>query len=88
MEQALLELAAIDLAIAAMPFPGAVPLAFVELPGVPAAIGVVDAPLALQQPVHQVAAIAAAVGQARVGRQRRFAVATGGEQQGQSQWDE
>jgi hypothetical protein len=42
------------------------PLALVELPGVPTAVGVVDAALALQQAIDQFAAIASAVRQARI----------------------
>ncbi|CRM68493.1 hypothetical protein [Pseudomonas sp. 22 E 5] len=67
-EQALLELAFVDLAVAAMPFALAVPLAFVELAGVPTAVGVVHAALALQQTVDHITPITAAVGQARIGR--------------------
>ena len=48
-EQALLELAFIDFAIAAMPLALAVPLAIFEIPCVPTAVRVVDAALALQQ---------------------------------------
>ncbi|MNI47962.1 hypothetical protein D3C73_1025050 [compost metagenome] len=65
-EQALLELPAIDLAIAAMPFTLAMPLALIELAGVPAAVRVVDAALALQQPVDQLPAIASTVRQAGI----------------------
>jgi len=79
-EQPLLELAFIDFAIAAMPFARAVPLAFVELPGVPAAVGVVHAALALQQAIDHIATVATAIGQARIGRQQRFAVSASGEQ--------
>ena len=80
MTQPLLELAFIDFAIAAMPFARAVPLAFVELPGVPAAVGVVHAALALQQAIDHIATVATAIGQARIGRQQRFAVSASGEQ--------
>ena len=79
----MLELAAIDLAVAAVPFALAMPLALVELAGVPAAIRVVDASLTLQQAIDQFTAIASAVRQASVRRQRRFAVAASGEHQGQ-----
>src|SRR5450830_258604 len=67
-EQALLELALVDLAIAAMPLAVALPLAMVELAGVPAAAGVVDTALALQQPIDHFAAIATAVRQTSVRR--------------------
>ncbi|MNH34645.1 hypothetical protein D3C79_952530 [compost metagenome] len=66
-----------------MPFALALPLAFVEFAGVPAAVGIVDAPLALQQAIDQVTAIASAVRQAGVRRKWRFAVAARGEHQGQ-----
>src|SRR5450830_94873 len=67
-EQALLELALVDLAIATMPLAVALPLAMVELAGVPTAAGVVDAALALQQPIDHFAAIATAVRQTSVRR--------------------
>ncbi len=82
-EQPPLELAAIDLAITAMPFALPMPLPLVELPGVPAAVGVVDTSLTLQQAIDQLAAIASAVRQARIRGQQRFAVAASGKQQGQ-----
>ena len=83
-EQALLELPFIDLAVAAVPFALAMPLALVELPGVPTAVGVVHPALALQQPIDHIPAITPAVRQPCVGRQQGFAVAASGEQQGQS----
>ncbi|MNE63738.1 hypothetical protein D3C80_1591080 [compost metagenome] len=83
MEQALVEAATVDLAVAAVPFALTMPLALVELAGVPAAVRVVDATLALQQPIDQIAPIPTAIGQACVRRQQRFAVAACGEQQGQ-----
>jgi len=87
-EQTLLELAFIDFAVAAMPLALAVPLAFVERAGVPTAVGVVHTALALQQAVDHIAPIAAAVGQARIGRQQRFAVSASGEQQGKGKGGE
>ena len=71
-----------------MPFALAVPLAFVELAGVPTAIGVVHTALALQQTVDHIATVAAAIGQARIGRQQRFAVSASGEQQGKGKGSE
>ena len=82
-EQPLIELPAIDLAIAAVPFTLAVPLAFIELTGVPAAIRVVDPALALQQAIDHVATIASAVRQPRIRGQQRFAISASGEHQGQ-----
>ncbi|OMP13255.1 adenosine monophosphate-protein transferase FICD [Corchorus olitorius] len=53
-EQALLELADIDLAIAAVPLALAIQLAVAEMPGVPTAVGIVDTTLTLQQAVHHI----------------------------------
>ncbi|MNN43019.1 hypothetical protein D3C81_1572350 [compost metagenome] len=85
LEQAGGELAAVDLAIAAMPLALTMPLAILEAAGVPAAVGVVDAPFALQQAVNHLAPVTTAVGQARIRWQQRFAIATGSEQQGQGE---
>ena len=52
------------------------------------ASGNVDAALALQQAVDHLAAIATAIGQARIGRQQRFAVSASGEQQGKGKGSE
>ena len=87
-EQALLELAFIDLAVAAMPFALAVPLAFIELARVPTAIGVIHPALALQQAIDHIATVTTAIGQPRIGRQQRFAVAARGEQQDKSKGSE
>ncbi|MNZ69711.1 hypothetical protein D3C78_880210 [compost metagenome] len=87
-KQALLELAAVYLAIAAMPLALTVPLAIVEIAGVPAAIGVVDTSLTLQQAIDHLAPEAAAIGQAGVRWGQWLAIATGGEQQGQGKGDE
>ncbi|MNH26698.1 hypothetical protein D3C79_867630 [compost metagenome] len=82
-EQALLKLAKVDLAIAAMPLALTMPLAIMEVAGIPAAVGVIDAPFALQQAIDDLAPEAAAIGQAGIRWRQRFAIATGGEQQGQ-----
>ena len=51
----------------------AVQQAMLEAAGVPGAVVVVQPALAFQAPVHQLAAIARAVRQARIGREQRFA---------------
>ncbi|MNP00096.1 hypothetical protein D3C76_918800 [compost metagenome] len=85
LEQALGELPAIDLAIAAVPLALPVPLAILEGARVPAAIGIIDAPFTLQQAVDDLAPVAAAVGQPRIRRRQRFAIAAGSEQQDQGE---
>lgn len=85
LEQPFAELAAVHLAIAAVPFALAVPLAILEGAGVPAAVGVVDASFTLQQAIDHLATVAAAIGQACVRWRQRFAFATGGEQHDQGE---
>ncbi|MNJ65792.1 hypothetical protein D3C77_618310 [compost metagenome] len=83
LEQPCGELAAVHLAVAAVPFALAVPLAVLEGTGVPAAVGVVDPSLALQQAIDHLPPVPPTVRQARVRREQRFAIAAGGEQQDQ-----
>ncbi|MNN62900.1 hypothetical protein D3C81_1782350 [compost metagenome] len=89
LEQPLGELATVHLAVLAMPFALAMPLAVLEAAGVPAAVGVIDTALALQQAINHLPPVTPPVGQACVRRKQRFAIATGGEQQDQGngeQW--
>jgi hypothetical protein len=74
-KQAVLELAAIDVAVAGVPFAGTMPLAILELTGIPTAVGVVDPALALQQAIDDIAAVTAAVGQTCVWGRQWFALA-------------
>ncbi len=69
-EQAVLELALVDLAITAVPLAIAMPLTIDELAGIPTATRVVDAPLALQQTVDHFPTVAATVRQTGVWRQQ------------------
>ncbi|MNE33479.1 hypothetical protein D3C80_1271490 [compost metagenome] len=87
-EQALLELATVDLAIAAVPFAFALPLAVAEITDVPTAVGIVHAPWPLQQAIDHFATVAATIRQASVGRRKRFSVTTGSEQQQQGERSE
>ncbi|MNC18205.1 hypothetical protein D3C75_661020 [compost metagenome] len=66
-----------------MPFALAVPLAVLEAAGVPAAVGVVDPALTLQQAIDHLPPVTPTVRQPCVRREQRFAIATGGEQQDQ-----
>ncbi len=80
MEQALLEAAAIDFAVTAVPFALAMPLAIEKRTGIPTAVGVVDPALALQQTIHHLSTVTTAIGQASVGRGKGLAIAAGGDQ--------
>ena len=82
-EQAGREATAVAAAVGALPGAMAVQQAMLEAAGVPGAVVVVQPALAFQAPVHQLAAIARAVRQARIGREQRFALAAGGEQDDQ-----
>jgi hypothetical protein len=80
LEQAMVEAALVGFAVAPVPLAFAVPLAIGELADIAAAIGIVDAPLALQQAIHHLPAIAPTVRQARVRRGQRLALSAGGEE--------
>lgn len=87
-EQALLELSLVDFSIRAVPFAGAVPLTILEGAGVPAAVGVVHAALALQQAIDHLPMVLAAIRKTGISGQQGFTFAAGGEQQAQGQWSE
>src|SRR5690606_1369763 len=84
MELALVEIADITIAAYALPGSSTVKQAVFEFTLIKAAVGVIEAALALQAPIDQRTAIAPAIGQQRRGGSRRRAVATGDQQRGKS----
>src|SRR5690606_39360506 len=83
-ELALVEIADITIAAYALPGSSTVKQAVFEFTPIKAAVGVIEAALALQAPIDQRTAIAPAIGQQHRGGGRRRAVATGDQQRGKS----